>query len=468
MTPLMSINKQYGSFGDYSVLPTGRHRFSLPSSAEMAALDSATISSGRSALELMERAGEGIAKCVLSLYPALRRVVILCGSGNNGGDGLVIARLLAGRGIVVYSVLVAANRYSAECREQLKRTNQVRIFGEATPNVLGADIGLKPITALDLKELIERSDLVVDALLGTGQRNAPRGLVAELIEIVASVKRSENSFKILSVDIPTGIDCDTGNLFTPHIVADHTVTLQCIKRGMLQFPARGGCGAISTVDIGIGGDPAVEFELVAPGNLPKVAQRAPDTHKGALGRVLVIGGSLSMPGAPMLAALGALRCGAGIVSRLIRGCWQTVVPLPEAMYRVLGGDAPSFQLDDLDITLKAAKDYDILVIGPGLGTDNGTRLFVSALIEELKRQGIRMVLDADALNLIASQGIDLLKGSKAIMTPHPGEASRLLGVSTEEVQRDRFSAVRSLAERSGCIAVLKGAGSLIHNGQSGG
>jgi len=458
--------REHGSFGEYAVSEAGALRFSLPSAKEMATLDQETIAGGVSALELMERAGLAIAQRALAAFPQCARVVVLCGPGNNGGDGLVIARHLARQSLNVSVVLAAAKCYSAECTEALRNVQEVHLFGGAVV-VDGMPMGASlPITAVELRELLASSDLVVDALLGTGQSDAPREAIAEIVEIVQSAKQAGARFKVLAVDIPTGVDGDTAAAYLPHIVADRTVTVQCIKRGLLQFPARAAAGAIETVDISIKGHTVPEYSLVVHENLPRLAPRPADVHKGALGRVLVVGGSLAMPGAPMLSALGALRTGAGIVSRTVRRGWSTIPPLPEAMFEVLLGDAPSYQPEDIEPVVEMAHRYDVCVIGPGLGTDAGTADFLEGVLEALKARSGRIVVDADALNLLSMHNRNL-RGLAAIITPHPGEAAKLLGVSNQDVQRDRFKAARELARKVEAVVVLKGAGSLIHDGSSG-
>jgi hydroxyethylthiazole kinase-like uncharacterized protein yjeF len=458
--------KEHGSFGEYYPLSEGLQGDLLPAATEMAELDRQTIANGVSSIELMNRAGDAIAGRILAVYPAAKRAVVLCGSGNNGGDGLVIAKKLRQSGIATEVVLVAAKRYTAECLKQLSEIGQVRLFGETTQFGSASTAAFKSITAQELLEITRSSDLVVDSLLGTGQRDAPREFIADLVRIVRTAQILGGKFKVVAVDMPTGIDSDTGAVFRDHIEACRTVTVQYIKRGMLQFPARLACGVIESVDIGIAANSTVEYSLVSQSNLPQRFFRPADVHKGVLGRVLVIGGSLSMPGAPMLSSLGALRTGAGIVSRCIRGTWTNMVPLPEAMYEVLGGDAASFQPSDTACVVEMAGRYDVCVIGPGLGTDSGTKDFLVGLLEALSARGARVVLDADALNLISLAGINL-SGLSAIVTPHPGEAGRLLGCTSADVQKDRYKSARDLAQSLKAVAVLKGAGSIIHDGSKG-
>lgn len=458
--------EEHGSFGRFSVSNTGHAPFRIPSSAEMLALDDDTIINGTAPRELMERAGRAVAERISATYPAAKNIVILCGPGNNGGDGLVISKRLRDRGLNVSLVVTAANRYSAEWLEQVKGVGRIRLFGGGAVSFASNGAEVAPITPPEVKDLLTDADLAVDALLGTGQREAPRGAIAELVELLVSVRSGKNTPVVVSVDLPTGIDADTGGAFEPHVVADLTVAIQLIKRGCLHFPARSACGEIESVDIGITGSGQVEYSIVTRSNLPRLATRAADTHKGALGRVLVIGGSLAMSGAPMLAALGALRTGAGIVARVVRSGWSTIPPLPEAMFEVLSGSASCYQLSDLDDLNDIIKRYDVCVIGPGMGTDPGTLDLFLGILEGLRARNARLVIDADALNLLAASGVSLA-GLAAVITPHPGEAARLLGVSPARIQSDRFGAARDLARKVGTITVLKGAGSLIHDGSCG-
>jgi hydroxyethylthiazole kinase-like uncharacterized protein yjeF len=458
--------QEHGSFGEYSVSAGSAHRFALPSASEMGALDRETIQAGISGLELMERAGVAIAQRTREVSPSAHKFLVLCGPGNNGGDGLVIGRYLRDQGLEVSIVIASAGRYSSECLEQLSRVHNVRVFGGASPRVGVDGAGLAPITRPELRELVAGSDVVFDALLGTGQREAPRGAIDEMVQVIRAARVGKVNCRVVAVDLPTGIDGDTGAQYESHIAADLTFAVQCIKRGLMQFPARRVCGRIITLDIGIKGSAGVEYSLVATENLPKMLPRPADAHKGMLGGVLVIGGSLSMPGAPMLSALGALRCGAGIVSRCVRRGWTTIPPLPEAMFEVLSGDSPVYHPSDAVAVAEMASRYDVCVIGPGLGTDPATADFLVQLCNTLRSRSARVIVDADALNLIATAGITL-KGIAAIVTPHPGEAARLLGVANSEVQRDRFTACRQIARQMHAICVLKGAGTLVHDGGEG-
>lgn len=451
------------SCGQVALAESAPRSWLLPSAAEMAQLDRNTIANGTSGLELMERAGAAIVDRIRGLLPSPVRCLVLCGPGNNGGDGLVISRLLRQHGFTVDTVLAASERYSAECMTQLAKTEQVKVFG-------GTDLGvgqkLPQLSENELSEVLRKAELIVDALLGTGPREAPRGVIKTLIERLRVAKHNGRRQITVAVDIPTGLDADTGRLFEPHVQADYSLTVQFVKRGMLQYPGRSACGVISAVPIGISSESTVEFSLMNAYSAPSITPRAPDVHKGLLGRVLIVGGSLAMPGAPMLSAAGALRAGAGIVTRVIRRSWHTVPALPEAMYQVLEGDADFFTQDDTEAVLANVQRHDVLVLGPGLGTKSETAAFVNSLLAGLENSSTSIVIDADALNLVAGSTKSFAR-HRAVLTPHPGEASRLLGVTSEEVQSDRFMAVKKLAERYQSSVVLKGAGTLVHNGKCG-
>jgi hydroxyethylthiazole kinase-like uncharacterized protein yjeF len=462
-------------FHEYRVASKGQiDSYILPSSSEMQRLDAATISSDNlSADELMLRAGSGIAKLALKRFPNTKRALVFSGTGNNGGDGLVITKYLRTLGIHTELLVAPGNRYSDLFLAQLTGVGcfylpQLNAEPLSKLSPLQGLADFKIIEQTELIDRIKRADLIFDALLGTGQSGAPRGVIAILVELISHHR--SRSTKVVSVDIPTGINCDSGAVYSPHIAADATYSVQFIKRGLMQFPARSECGVLEAVDIGIAGTvKEVEFSLINSETAPSKPVREADIHKGRLGRVLVIGGSLAMPGAAMLSALGALRAGAGIVSRTIRASWSTVVPLPEAIFEPLSGLGDCYNAGDISQLESVIKRYDTLVVGPGIGVNSDTEEFLVGLIEllrgcsEVNSLGAkrRIILDADALNIIAYEGIDLT-GLSAIITPHPGEAARLLGCISDEVQNDRFSSVRRLAERYRVVALLKGAGTLVY------
>jgi NAD(P)H-hydrate epimerase len=436
----------------------------------MARVDGETIRSGVSSIELMERAGGVVVDAIRELLSgqqgAVPSVLILCGPGNNGGDGLVIARRLADEGVRVTAVVADATRYSPDCLFQIRAFQSAVVLAGSGEVALQA-CGGRTISPDDFARSVRDATIVVDALLGTGQRDAPRGAIASLIEQVTAEKARRSGLIVLAVDLPTGIDADTGAVYSPHIVADHTVCVELVKRGMMQFPAREACGSIRVAPIEISGRSGIEFSIIEGSRIPSLAARPADAHKGTQGRVLVIGGSAAMPGASALSVLGALRAGAGLVSRVTKPSWSGVSVAPECMHVIIDEPRPYYVEEDLSALQEPLAIADAIVVGPGLGRAPETGRFLEGLLDYLRALKKRVVIDADALTLIATQRIDLT-GIDGVITPHPGEAATLLGVSTADVQRDRFSAVKALGDRYHIVALLKGAGTLVWDGSVGG
>ena len=429
----------------------------LPTPAEMAAYDAATIAAGVPAAVLMERAGQAIYAAIAPRLRAKRKpVLILCGPGNNGGDGLVIARQAALDGLDVTVALVATlltNSLSAEMFALLPK-NRLRVL-----NLYDGS------GAQALVMHFNSGCIVIDALLGTGQNAAPHGLIADvLLECARSHKVLENR---IAVDIPSGLNGASGEVYTPCFSASITVTVELIKRGMLQYPARAQCGDIVAVgaDINCASD-SCEFSLITSDLLDLLPTRAANAHKGDAGSVLVVAGSKTMPGAAALSARAALRSGAGRVYRFIHPSWAIDALTPEIMYRTSSRDAQTFSSSDVESAREVSAYCDALVLGPGLTIQKSTTKFTLALLEQVK---IPSVIDADALNALAT-----LKDRRAwptlkncIITPHPGEAAKLLGCSVLEVNRDRFKAAAKLARLSSAVVVLKGAGTLVYAAKQG-
>lgn len=435
----------------------------LPSTGEMRLLDSNTIAAGVSSLELMERAGRAIAaECVKELGGAGgRRIFIACGPGNNGGDGLVIARLLAQAGAEVFAALAGAKKFSSDFLSNLDKASEAGVrLGVCA---LGNDISPKPGMAIsepqNILDYAAKADLVVDAILGTGQESAPRDSVGELTKLlVESRNRSA-----ISVDIPTGINADTGEVYEPHVSPKRTICVQFIKRGLTQYPAHEFCGEISALDIGITKSARVEFSFNSA-SAPKFPSRAQDTHKNKQGHVLVIGGSKAMPGAPLLSARAALRAGAGLVDKVHLMSESFDPSAPELMLlRVKGGPEGTLCAEDAGLIIERIGRFSAVVIGPGLGKNKDTTQFFEAILPELAKSGLPCVIDADGLNILAEIGAaGVIPLRKFVLTPHPKEMARLLASTVEEVQRDRFAAVRSVSAKFGCAAILKGPFSVVY------
>lgn len=457
------ITLSLGSFGRVA-LPNGeRASLYLPSGAEMARLDADTIEKGTPSIELMERAGAVVADFVghqvLDRSRSNPHVVVCCGPGNNGGDGLVIARRLLAAGIRCSVVVTRATRYSPDFLEQARQLPEI-LIGGSRPDALNAFSQVRSISSGELNALLGSATSLVDALLGTGQRDAPRGDLASLIRAIRECQRENSDLKVIAVDIPTGVNPDTGAVYEPSIQADHTVCIELIKRGLMQFPARERCGEILSVSIGISERSGVEFSLAEREHVARFSRRSPNAHKGTQGRVLVIGGSAAMPGASSLVALGALRAGVGLVFRATKSAWTGAEVTPECMHVHVSGNTPHFVEEDCDELVEAISQADVVVVGPGLGRHRETGRFVQGCLNTIRLKGKRAVIDADALTLISSESISIC-GVEGIITPHPGEAATMLGTTTEVIQRDRFTAVRGLYDRFGVVSLLKGAGTLV-------
>jgi len=416
----------------------------------------------------MERAGAAVADSVVRLLDGQRRnVLVLCGPGNNGGDGLVAARILSERGVEVTALVVSSDRYSADCAHQIQRCPVVAAIDPVPQSLRDTNPATRVLSSDTRESLFSSAGVIVDALLGTGQRSAPRGAVAALVSRVVDERNARSSLKVVAVDIPTGVDADSGAVSQPHVTADFTVAIELVKRGCLQFPARAACGALEAVSIGISTRAGAHYSAIEGATIPSIRRRAAEAHKGDLGRILVVGGSAAMPGAAVLAVLGALHSGAGRVSRILRPDWSGVLSPPECIQELLDGHSCCFTADDVGRVCSLAKQVDAVVLGPGIGLASDTVTFVVAILKELRGFGRRIVIDADALTIVAEQGISL-EGLPAIITPHPGEAGRLLGKPVTVIQNDRFAAVSELAERFGCTVLLKGAGTIVcGEGQAG-
>lgn len=385
---------------------------------------------------LMENAGRSAAQLLQRLYPD-GTVVAVVGAGNNGGDALVLARTLLAWGRTVHAVVVAD-----------RPVPEAVLHSWNVPTTLD--------TALDdaaFQGLLGSAGVVVDGLLGTGVRGAPRTRQARAIGIINASGRP-----VMALDVPSGVDADTGATEGEAVVADVTVAFGFPKVGLLLHPGRACTGRLIAVEIafppmspGVAGA-AVVTPAWAQAQLPV---RGLDTHKNAVGRVLVVAGKPGMAGAAVLAVRGALRSGAGLVQvcspRENREVLQSTVP--EAIYVDPGEDGA------LEVALAQAS---AVAVGPGLGTAAGAE----ALLERvLKGAGVPLVADADALNLLAegrpSELAAAASGRPVLVTPHPGEMGRLLGVDADEIAADRLGVARRLADNVGCAVLLKGSPSVV-------
>jgi len=420
---------------------------------QMKNIDRRTIEqAGVPGRQLMERAGQGATRLAIDLLgnPEGKTVVHFCGKGNNGGDGFVIARLLveAGARPVVY-LAGAVDQVAGDARENLERLQK-----------LGVEI--VEISTLQDVDDPAGADLIVDALLGTGLSGPVRGLTANLIALI-----NRAGPPVLSVDIPSGVDADSGRILGCAVRADGTATMAFAKRGFFFSPARELIGQLAVVDIGVP-DRAAEQEhlltetLEAADMARLIPRRPADAHKGMCGKILVIAGSVGMTGAAALTSMAALRSGAGMVMLGLPESLNQIaeIKLTEVMTAPLpeteAGSLSAAALERIGELLSWA---DVVALGPGLSGHPETVDLVQRLLPRLKHP---TVVDADGLNAIA-QDPAVLSRVKAplVLTPHAGELARLGGRETPLETDDRIEAVRSLADRYGLVGVFKGAPTLI-------
>lgn len=383
---------------------------------------------------LMERAGRAAAALVRTRYPLAQRIAIVCGTGNNGGDGYVVARLLAEsrREVYVYAPnqsLPTHGEAARACAAWQSSGGQMSIFDGHLAEV----------------------DLVIDALFGIGLTRAPEGAHAALIEAM-----NAQDAPVLALDVPSGIDADSGATPGVAVKAHATLSFIGLKQGLLTGRAPALIGDLLVDELEL---PKVLFACVpAAAHLLKAEQlahwlprRARDAHKGHFGHVLVVGGDEGYGGAVRLAAEAAARVGAGLVSVATRPAHVSAIlsARPELMVRGVSGPG------ELEALLDKAS---VVVVGPGLGQSAWSQTLLAAVTE----RGLPTVMDADALNLLAQAACVLPE--QVVITPHPGEAARLLDIPTADVQADRYGSVQRLAEFFQATVVLKGAGTLISDG----
>ncbi|UQZ34526.1 bifunctional ADP-dependent NAD(P)H-hydrate dehydratase/NAD(P)H-hydrate epimerase [Paenibacillus sp. PK3_47] len=380
--------------------------------------------------------------------------LILVGKGNNGGDGLAAARHLREAGIAVTLVYAAAPESLA---------GEAALQRDAAA-AMGVPAAVHGRDAVDFAACSG----IVDALLGTGSAGAPRGAYAELIAAA-----NASGKPIVSADIPSGLDADTGETHEPCIHASVTVCLALLKRGLVQYPGAEAAGKVVVRSIGIPAGLArtsgVQASLLTPEVLRTRLQvdvsrrRSPEGHKGTYGHVLLAAGSMNMSGAGLLAARASLRIGCGLATWALPGKLlpQVIGAVPEIML------APAGRAEDGDWNagtaaevLKLSAGRDVTAVGPGLGRFEGDREWLRTLWEGI---GSPLVIDADALNILADAdyGAWAERSHPVILTPHPGEMARLAGLTTAEVQRDRIGLALDYARKHAVILVLKGAHTVI-------
>jgi hydroxyethylthiazole kinase-like uncharacterized protein yjeF len=425
-------------------------------SAQMREADRRTIEEiGIPSLVLMENAGRQVVAAMEAMYSDLadRQVAVLCGRGNNGGDGFVVARTLLQRGVDVSVFLIGS---VAEVRGDA-RTN-LEILGR---------LGLTVVEVADSQawelHFAEVSDctLIVDAMFGTGLSAPVSGFIES---VIADVNAS--AIPVVAIDLPSGLSADSADPIGDSIEASLTVTLAAPKLPLVLPPAETRAGDIVIADIGIPSDildtlEGPRVELLTRGSMRElVSPRAPESHKGDFGRVLIVAGSRGKTGAAHLAAIGALKSGAGLVTIATPAtCLPIIAAMaPEYMTEALDETDEGLDPSGVDRVLELARD--VIAIGPGLGQAPATREFVRRLVD---RATMPLVIDADGLNAFGDDPDRLAgrEGREVIITPHSGEMARLLGMSTDEVQSSRLEIARNFAVAHRVYVVLKGHRTLV-------
>ncbi|MGR9035822.1 MAG: NAD(P)H-hydrate dehydratase [Gammaproteobacteria bacterium] len=402
--------------------------------AQVRELDRITIEDyGIPGFELMSKAGEAVFQAIGQKWPKAHSLAVFCGGGNNGGDGFIVARLARASG---WDVSV----YSLSNPEQLKgdALTAFQSFRQSGGAILPYKTGQSI-----------KADVIVDALLGTGLDRPVTGLYADAIREI-----NHSNIPVIAVDIPSGLNADTGNAMGCAVKAGMTVTFIGLKQGLFTGYAADYCGKIIYDSLEV---PDLIFRNVSS----KVARvlptpferRNPSAHKGLFGRVLIVGGDHGFTGAVRMAGEAALRIGAGLVTIATRAAHAPVMNIgrPELMCH---------GVETADALLPLLKKADAVVLGPGLSQSEWAKRMFNAVITSDKP----LVVDADGLNLLAVQPGGIADAIR-ILTPHPGEAARLLGCSSAEIQQDRFAAAAAIRFKYGGIAVLKGAGTLIASEQ---
>ena len=383
---------------------------------------------------LMERAGRSVLTLLRGRWPRARRVTVICGPGNNGGDGYVAARLAREAGMAV---------------QVLSPAPHVRLQGDAAHargRLLAAGVAVEPFSA----GALGAADVVVDALFGTGLQRPVEG---EWLAAVRAINAC--GVPVLSVDLPSGLDADSGRILGEAVRADVTQCMIVLKPGLFTGFGRECCGEIchAGLDVPAGISAAVmpAARRIVPANLRHLLHPRPrHAHKGGAGRVLVVGGGPGMGGAAHLAGVAAYRAGAGLVTVATHPAHAACLAQGRPELIVHGVDGPA----GLEVLLERA---DVIAAGPGLGQDRWAQE-LWAVLRTVERP---LVVDADALNLLAATAF---VRQDWILTPHPGEAARLLGWSAADVQNDRFAALRQITRRYGGTCILKGSGSLVWGG----
>lgn len=408
-------------------------------------------------LILMENAGLRIFQRLKNIYPGLRlkKVIIFAGSGNNGGDGFVVARHLYNYGVKAKVFLLAPfHKIKGEAGENL---NIIEKMGVEL-------IEVETVKLEEIQEVVQKFDLIIDAILGTGLQGRVTGLKAKIIDLVNVAGK-----EVVAIDVPSGLNADTGKIEGPCIKATHTITLALPKIGLMLFPGASFAGKVTIEDIGIPScllkNNKIKTNMVTKEIVKSLLPfRATYSHKGSFGKVLILAGSVGMTGAAYLASEAAIRSGTGIVILGIPRSLNQIMevkltevmtlPLAETKKQSLGEDAE-------ETILKLMKDFSVLGIGPGISRELETQRLVRKIIE---KSNIPLVVDADAIYAL-SKDTNILKKVKVplVITPHPGEIAKLINKSIDYILDNQLDIAREIAQEFGIMVVLKGARTIVAN-----
>ena len=433
---------------------------------EMQEMDRKTIESfGIPGRVLMENAGRGTFKMIMDFFPDIadKKVCVLCGRGNNGGDGFVVARYLMEKGIKTDVFLLSSrDRLKGDARANMGLVEKLFAIKGKYPDSENKIIQIPDRDAfIKYKSRIIHNDIFVDGIFGTGLNSDVRGFFREIIDLVNKSRRP-----VVSIDIPSGLNADTGKPCGVSIKAFATASFAFAKPGHILYPGNEFTGRLKIIDIGI---PGFIAEKEAPEiNLTErkfvrsfFTPRSSQAHKGNFGHLLIIAGSTGKTGAAALAANAAMACGTGLVTLGVPESLNPVMEpqVTETMTFPLFEKKKGFLSENaLDQIISLSKGKTAMAVGPGIGMEKDTGNLVKALIKTID---IPMILDADALNLIADSP-DILKEKKApvILTPHPGEMARLTNSSSADIQSNRLESAKKFAVEFKVILVLKGAGTI--------
>jgi len=428
----------------------------IVTSQQMKKIDRKAIEKyGISGLVLMENAGLKVFNNLKNIYPKLmnKEVIVIAGSGNNGGDGFVVARHLYNYGVKVKVILLCSfNKIKGDAKINLNTIDKMGI----------ELIEIMTFKIEEIEEILSVSDIIIDAILGTGLQGMVIGLKAKMIDII---NKSEK--EIVAIDIPSGLNADTGHVGGNCVKASYTITLALPKIGLMIYPGVNYAGKLIIEDISIPKslleDKELQINLITRKFVRLLLPvRFPDSHKGSFGKVLLLAGSVGMTGAAYLASEAAIKSGTGIVVLGIPKSLNTImeVKLTEVMTLPLDETKEkSLDIKAEDKILKLSKDFSIMAIGPGISRQLKTQKLINQLI---KNSSIPLILDADALYNLGENS-EILRESKVpiIITPHPGEMARLINKEVGFVLDNSIQVVKEFAQKFGIIVVLKGARTIV-------